>query len=49
MKPSVVNQDMAKNKALASRARTSVSAEVFGKYHQREAFVPTVIKKSQAV
>jgi hypothetical protein len=42
-------EDIAKNKALASRARTSVSAEVFGKYHQREAYQPTIIKKSQAV
>ncbi len=34
---------------MASRARTSVSAEVFGKYHQKAAFKPKVIAKSEEV
>lgn len=36
-----------KAKALAKVARTSVSAEVFGRYNKKEAFTPTVIKKSE--
>jgi hypothetical protein len=40
--------DIQKQKALASRgARTSVSAEVFGKYHGRGAYTATVINKSE--
>ena len=31
---------------MAQRARTSVSAEVFGKYHQKEAFVAKIVPKS---
>jgi hypothetical protein len=38
--------DVAKAKQQASRARTSVSAEAFGKYHKKQAFNPIVIKKS---
>jgi len=34
---------------MASRARTSVSAEVFGKYHAKEEFKPKVINKSSEV
>lgn len=37
--------DKAKN--LSSKARTSVSAEAFGKYHKKEAFKPIVIKKEE--
>ena len=37
------NQEMIR---MAQRARTSVSAEVFGKYHQKEAFVAKVVPKS---
>lgn len=37
--------DMAKM-AGAPKARTSVSAEAFGKYHVKEAFTPKVVKKS---
>jgi hypothetical protein len=33
---------------MSQRARTSVSAEVFGKYNKKEAFVPRVISKAQA-
>ena len=29
-----------------NRARTSVSAEVFGKYNKKAEFVPTIIPKS---
>lgn len=40
--------DIQKQKALASRgARTSVSAEVFGKYHARGSYTATVINKSE--
>lgn len=35
--------DHQKKMQMASRARTSVSAEVFGKYHIKEAFKPKVI------
>jgi hypothetical protein len=38
-----------KAKALASRARTSVSAEAFGKYHKKETFKSRVIQKSDAI
>jgi hypothetical protein len=34
---------------MASRTRTSVSAEVFGKYYKKEAFNPTVIKKTDVI
>ena len=41
--------DFEKAKLLAKNARTSVSAEVFGKYHSKGMFQPTVIKKSETV
>jgi hypothetical protein len=41
----LIAQDKAK--AMAKNTRTSVSAEVFGRYHKKEAFTPTVIKKSE--
>ena len=34
---------------MAQRNRTSVSAEVFGKYHVKAAFKPKIIQKSDAV
>lgn len=34
---------------MAGRSRTSVSAEVFGKYHIKQAFKPQVIPKSEEV
>lgn len=34
---------------MAQKNRTSVSAEVFGKYHMKEAFKPKMIEKSEAV
>ena len=40
---------MDKQKMLSKNARTSVSAEVFGKYHLKEAFKPTIIKKSDTI
>jgi hypothetical protein len=43
----VMKQDQAK--ALAKNVRTSVSAEAFGKYHKKEEFKPTVIKKSAEI
>lgn len=30
---------------LSQNQRISVSAEVFGKYHKKESFVPTIIAK----
>jgi hypothetical protein len=41
----MITQDKAK--ALAKNSRVSVSAEVFGRYHKKEAFTPTVIKKPE--
>ena len=41
--------DVAKSKQQASRARTSVSAEAFGKYHKKQAYKPIVIKKSEEI
>jgi hypothetical protein len=41
--------DFERAKQLAKNARTSVSAEVFGKYHSKGAFTPTVIPKSEDV
>jgi hypothetical protein len=38
-----------KAKKLAKNSRTSVSAEVFGKYNSRGMYQPTVIKKAEAV
>lgn len=38
-----------KQKNMSQNTRISVSAEVFGKYHKKESYVPTVIKKSQAI
>ena len=37
--------NVAAAKQQASRARTSVSAEAFGKYNKKQAFKPIVIKK----
>lgn len=34
---------------LAAKKRTSVSAEVFGKYHVKGIFKPKVVDKSQEV
>jgi hypothetical protein len=34
---------------LAKKSRTSVSAEVFGKYHVKAAFKPKIIQKTQQV
>lgn len=34
---------------MAQKSRTSVSAEVFGKYHVKQAFKPRVIEKTQEV
>ena len=34
---------------MAKASRTSVSAEVFGKYNKKEIFNPTVIKKDQNI
>ena len=39
----ISNQDRLK---MAQKSRTSVSAEVFGKYHVKQAFKPTVVEKS---
>ena len=36
-------------KTMASKSRTSVSAEVFGKYHIKQAFVAKVVPKSDEV
>ena len=44
-----LNPMKAKEMAQRQQARTSVSAEVFGKYHIKEAFKPKVIAKSQEV
>lgn len=41
--------DFDKAKKMAQNSRTSVSAEVFGKYNARGLYQPTVIKKSDAV
>jgi len=41
--------DFEKAKQLAKNARTSVSAEVFGKYHTKGAFQATVIPKGDDV
>jgi hypothetical protein len=41
--------DFEKAKQLAKNSRTSVSAEVFGKYHTKGAFEPTVIPKGEDV
>ena len=38
-----------KSKNMASRTRASVSAEVFGKYHKKDIFNPTVIKKTKEI
>lgn len=38
-----------KNVAGNQRARASVSAEVFGRYHVKEQFVPIVVPKSDEV
>jgi len=34
---------------MASKARTSVSAEAFGRFNKKEAFKPRVIEKSQDI
>lgn len=34
---------------MAQKSRTSVSAEVFGKYHVKEAFLAKVVHKSEEV
>jgi hypothetical protein len=34
---------------MAKKARTAVSAEVYGKHNQREDFTAKVIKKPQAI
>lgn len=41
--------DLGKAKNLSQNSRISVSAEVFGKYHKKESFIPTIIKKSNAI
>ena len=41
--------EVSKNLQMAKKSRTSVSAEVFGKYHVKAAFKPKIIQKSQAV
>ena len=38
-----------KQKNMSKNTRSSVSAEVFGKYHKKESFIPTVIKKSNVI
>lgn len=43
----VAELDVAKKLNLAKKSRTSVSAEVFGKYHVKAAFKPKIIPKSQ--
>lgn len=35
--------------SLSKNMRTSVSAEVFGKYNKKESFIPTVLKKSEPI
>jgi hypothetical protein len=34
---------------LSKNARTSVSAEVFGKYFKKDTFKPTVIEKTESI
>lgn len=41
-----MNFEKAKN--MATKARTSVSAEAFGKYNKKAAFTATVIKKNES-
>ena len=40
--------DPGEAKQLSAKARTSVSAEVFGRYNKKGAYVPRVISKTQA-
>ena len=40
--------DANKARMMAKNSRTSVSAEVFGKYHKKQAFKPIVIPKNQS-
>jgi hypothetical protein len=42
-------QDFNSAKNIAKKARTAVSAEVYGKHNEREQFTPKIIKKAQAV
>lgn len=40
---------IAPNNAAKPKARQSVSAEVFGRFNAKEAFIPTIIAKSAEV
>eukprot|EP00347_Sterkiella_histriomuscorum_P007226 403349777 len=44
-----MNFNPQKAKHLSQNMRISVSAEVFGKYHKKESFVPTIIHKSDQI
>jgi hypothetical protein len=41
--------NMEKSKNLAGKARTSVSAEVFGRHNKKGLFVQTIIPKSDVI
>ena len=38
-----------KQQQLSQKSRISVSAEVFGKYHKKESFTPTIIAKPENI